>query len=107
MLELSWRKKNHTRAREYEKKYYYDVLRERLRQKNFGDRKCRLCEILLKSVYGGHNKKFYCDGCVANGEARRHTIKMASRRFRAKNPEKVKELWQRWYLKNKMNESKC
>lgn len=82
MPELSWRQKNHDRAREYEKKYYYNVLRERFRKKTYNDRKCRLCEILMKSKYGGHGKKFYCDSCVESGEARRHTIRMAGRRFR-------------------------
>ena len=66
----------------YFKSYYHNVLKERLRKKRFADRKCRLCEILMRSEHGGHNKKFYCDSCVKSGEARKHTMRLANRKFR-------------------------
>ena len=76
-----WRKKHPERATENARKYYHAKYNEVLRKKRYRDRKCRLCEILLRSCYGGHKKKFYCDGCASTGEALKHARRMASRRF--------------------------
>lgn len=84
---------------EYANKYYHAGYKNILRKRRYGDRKCRLCEILLKSDFGGHGKKFYCDNCYKNGEARRHSIRMANRRFRMLHPDRVREAYYKWLEK--------
>lgn len=72
MPELSWRQKNPERAKEYRIKYYHTVLKDKRRRKGYGDKKCRLCEILMRSEYGAHKNKFYCNGCMNGGGAAKH-----------------------------------
>lgn len=78
------------RARHAEKVRANDRLRYRLKRgeearvKRMGAKHCRLCEIRLAGRYGGFGTKFYCRSCVDSGQAKRHSILMATRRYREK-----------------------
>lgn len=78
-----YRQKNREKIREIKRLYRLKVSGEKERQKNYGDRTCRLCEILLRSQkFGGHGKKYYCDRCINEGRARLHWQRLGCKNYR-------------------------
>lgn len=79
-----YREKNREKFREYDRKRWNESRGELERIKAMAGKKCRSCEILLSSQYGGFGTKFYCRGCVESGDARQHTCRTATQRWRRK-----------------------
>lgn len=52
---------------EYDRQRYLTLKKP----ERFGQRKCRCCEILLKSKYGAYNTRSYCRRCVELGYAKK------------------------------------
>ena len=82
--QLKYRAKYRDKVRAYDRMRYKARRAEQNRIKAMGEKKCRVCEIMLRSRYGGFGTKHYCRSCVERGLAQRHSVREAMRRFRLK-----------------------
>jgi hypothetical protein len=64
------------------------VRKAKRRIESFGDRACRVCEILLRDSYGANGSRFYCGSCIEKGLARKHMNKLIKNRYLSKLNEK-------------------
>ena len=80
----AYRERNREKMREYDRKRWEESRGELERIKAMAGKKCRSCDILLSSQYGGFGTKFYCRGCVESGDARKDTCRTATQRLRKK-----------------------
>lgn len=80
-----YRAENKEHFLEYWRKRYHAVKANKERIARMGDKRCRACEIALKSTYGAYGTREYCRSCRDSGTARKHAGMLATRRWREKN----------------------
>ena len=79
---IKYRNKHREKVREYDRKRYARYRGEEARVKRMEGKRCRLCTIFLSGKCGGFGTKFYCRSCYDSGQAKRHSLREATRRFR-------------------------
>lgn len=84
-----YRRKNLEKMRLWEKNRYWAKRKQERRVKEFGDRRCKMCEILLSTpVHGAKGTVLYCTTCSSN---RKLIRKLYMREYRKKVKRMLKQ----------------
>lgn len=80
-----YRAKNLEKMRAYERRRYYTIRYMQRRKKEFGDRRCKLCDILMASEHAGAERtRTYCGSCSKLARKEIHRLNMKAWRERQK-----------------------